>query len=275
MPSAAMTRRRLPSARARARHAVARSGTAVRTAAAGLARRLRLGVEHAAGVDLRRSRAAAAARSRSRCYRRCAADAGLRQHQAHLAGGRVVAGDLGHHRAHLLVAGRHEEGRRAAIGLRADDVEAGFGMRELGRSVRRHRAAGMQVGIDQRRQRRRRLDRRVERHPQLAQHAKIRPEAGRDHDPIDKQRHRAARDPRRHPKPVAVCRNALRREGREHLESPRLDRAPGRQPERPALGQLVIDPAAEQPVEPVAPQRPGHPRPRRRLPPAAGGRARR
>ena len=63
-------------------------------------------------------------------------------------------------RAHLLVAGQHQEGRRAAVGLHAGEVEAGLGLGQLARAVRAHRAAAVQVGIDQRRQRGRAFERR-------------------------------------------------------------------------------------------------------------------
>ena len=193
-----------------------------------------LGILGAAGVHVRRSRAAAAAPPRRRPWPG-AADAGLGQHQLHLPRRRMVAGDLGDDRAHLLVARRHQEGRRPSVGLRADDEEARLRMRELGRAVRRHGAAGVQVRVDQRRQRRRRLDRRIERHPQLAQHAEIGPEAGRDHDPIDEQRGRLACHARGHPQTRRRSARPLRREGRQHLQPSVLDRPLCRQPQRATL----------------------------------------
>ena len=61
-----------------------------------------------------------------------------------------VAGDRRDNRARLLVAGQQQEGRRAAVALDADGVEARLRMGELAMAVRRDRAAGVQVGIDQR-----------------------------------------------------------------------------------------------------------------------------
>ena len=77
------------------------------------------------------------------------ANAGFRKHEPHVVSGRHVAGDRGGDGADLLVAGEQQEGRRAAIALDADRVEARLRMRQLAMSVRRHRAAGMHVRIDQ------------------------------------------------------------------------------------------------------------------------------
>ena len=77
---------------------------------------------------------------------RTAAHAGLGQHQLDLARGLVVAGERGDDRAHLLVAGEHEEGRRPAIALHPGEVEAGLRLRELARAVRAHGAAACTLG---------------------------------------------------------------------------------------------------------------------------------
>ena len=90
--------------------------------------------------------------STGRCGNGTAANAGFRQHQLDPLGRFLVAGDVGHDRAHLLVAGHHQKRRRAAIGLHAGEVEAGLGLRQLARAMRTHRAAAVQIGIDQRRQ---------------------------------------------------------------------------------------------------------------------------
>ena len=65
------------------------------------------------------------------------ADAGLRQDQLHAFGGREVAGDRCRDRPRLLIAGEQQEGRRAAVALDADRVEARLGMGELAIAVRR------------------------------------------------------------------------------------------------------------------------------------------
>ena len=52
------------------------------------------------------------------------ADAGLGKHQANIVGSGEVAVDRGDHRADLFVAGGEKEGRRAAVALDADGVEA-------------------------------------------------------------------------------------------------------------------------------------------------------
>ena len=96
----------------------------------------------------------------------------------------MVAREFGNHRADLLIAGRQQEGRRATIGFRADYDEAAFRLREFGDAVRRDGAAGMQIGIDQRRELRRRLHRRIQVDAQLAQERQIGPEAGGHDDAI-------------------------------------------------------------------------------------------
>ena len=60
-----------------------------------------------------------------------------------------VSGDGRHDRAHLLVAGQHQEGRGTAIGLDADGVEARLRMGEFAVAVRRHGSARVQVRVDQ------------------------------------------------------------------------------------------------------------------------------
>ncbi|KAG5725316.1 hypothetical protein E4T56_gene8649, partial [Termitomyces sp. T112] len=76
-------------------------------------------------------------------------------------------------RADLLLTGHHEEGRRAAIGLHAGEIEARLVMGELACTVRTHRAAAVLVGIDQRRESDRRLDRRIEPQTQLGQEREV------------------------------------------------------------------------------------------------------
>ena len=112
-------------------------------------------------------------------------------------------------------------------------------------------------GIDQRRQRRRRLDRRIERDAQLAQERQVGPEAGRDDDAVD---HRASNgwppSMRRSPQRRRPPGDALDGERRQHLQPAILHRLLGGEPERAALRQLVVEAAAEQPVDAVAAQRP-------------------
>ena len=199
----------------------------------------------------RSSRAAIASRSIRR-----AANAGLRKHQLDLARGLMIAGDLGDDGANLLVAGHHQEGRRAAIGLRADDHEAGFGLRELGNAMRRNGAAGMEVGIDQRRQLRRRLDGRVELDAKLAQEREIGPEAGRHHDAIDVEGERLAAEQRRRPVRRLARRHALAAKGASIVQPAVVHGPLCGKPERAALRQFVVEAATEQLVDAVAAQRP-------------------
>ena len=155
--------------------------------AAGLALGLGLGVRDAAGVDLGRGGTAAASRG---CRRTVdgkvgRAHARLRQDEVDVVRRRKVSGDGRHDRADLLVAGQHQEGRRAAIALDPDRVEARLRMGEFAVAVRRHRSAGVQVRVDQRAERLRALQPRIEVEPQLAGQVQVRALSGRDDDPVD------------------------------------------------------------------------------------------
>ena len=116
--------------------------------------------DHAAAVASACGQAAAAAGGRQPAAARVsgarpdAADAGLGQHELDAARALPVAGERGDDRADLLVAGEQQERRRAAVALHADHVDALVGVRELVDAVRRHRAAGVQVRVDQRSERR-------------------------------------------------------------------------------------------------------------------------
>ena len=54
--------------------------------------------------------------------------------------------------------------------------------------MRAHRAAGMLVGVDQRRQRPRALQRRVQVQAQLGEEGQVRPQAGRHHELVGDDR---------------------------------------------------------------------------------------
>src|SRR4051812_22112797 len=97
-----------------------------------------------------------------------------------------------HHRAHLLIAGHHQEGRRAAIALDADREVIRFGMRQLLEAMRRHRSARMQVWIDHRAERARALEPGIEVEAKLAGHRKVGTLAGANNDAVDGAK-RAAR----------------------------------------------------------------------------------
>jgi hypothetical protein len=77
--------------------------------------------------------------------------------------------------------GRQQEGRRAAVRLHADQEQPRLRLRQLEGAVRAHRAAGMLVRVDQRRQGLRAVERRIEVGAQLRQEAGVRLQAGR-HD---------------------------------------------------------------------------------------------
>src|SRR6185436_523365 len=78
------------------------------------------------------------------------------------------------------VTRREQKRRRAAVALHADDEEILFRVRELPRAVRADRAAAVLVGIDQRSERSRAFEPRIESEPHFAQHVEIRAEAGAD-----------------------------------------------------------------------------------------------
>ena len=82
-----------------------------------------------------------------RCRR---AHARRRQGQLHASRPVQIAGQLGHDRAHLLIAGEHEERRRPPVTLHPDHEEVRLGLAQLLGAVRRHRAAAVHVGIDER-----------------------------------------------------------------------------------------------------------------------------
>ena len=118
--------------------------------------------------------------------RRAGTHAGLRQHELHPIGRLHVAGDRRRDRAHLLVAGQQQEGRRPPVALDADRVEAGLGMGQLAMAVRRHGAAGMLVRVDQRPERLGAFQPRIELEPQLARELQVRALARRHDDPVDR-----------------------------------------------------------------------------------------
>jgi non-specific serine/threonine protein kinase len=86
----------------------------------------------------------------------------------------------------LLVASEQQERRRAAVALHADGVEAVLRVAQLLGAVGRHRPTRMHVGIDQRCQRLRRLDGRIQVQSQLARQAQVGAEASRADDFIER-----------------------------------------------------------------------------------------
>src|SRR5580693_2420902 len=80
------------------------------------------------------------------------------------------------------MAGRQQEGWRAAVALDPGDEKPRLGMRQLLGAMRAYRAAAMQVRIDQRAETGRAFEPGVERKAHLAQHGQVRPEARCDND---------------------------------------------------------------------------------------------
>ena len=166
---------------------------------------------------------------RERCRRRS------RAARARPARGLPVAGQRRDDRADLLVAGAQQEGRRAPVALHADNVDAGVGVRELVDAVRRHRPARVQVGVDQRRQRARRLDAIVELQAQLAQQRQIGPEAGRRDDLVDDHRPPTVD----HHHTITIASDALGLKGRDELDGAVVHQPAHRATQRAAGRQLV------------------------------------
>ena len=81
----------------------------------------------------------------------------------------MVPGKFCDDRAHLLIARGHQESWRAAIAFHSDDEEILFRVAEFDHAMRAHGAAGMQVGVDQRREGRRGFDHGIKREAQFGQ----------------------------------------------------------------------------------------------------------
>ena len=109
---------------------------------------------------------------------------GLRQDEVHVVGGGKVARQRGGHRADLLEARQHQEGRRPPVALDADRVEAGLGVGHLAVPVRLDRAAGVQVRVDQRPQRPHALQPGIEVDAQLPREGEVGALPGRGDDPV-------------------------------------------------------------------------------------------
>jgi hypothetical protein len=86
-----------------------------------------------------------------------AANAGLRKFELHAPRGLVISGDVRGDRTHLFVARCHEESWRASVGFDTGDVQPRLRMGEFLRAMRAHRAAAMDVWVDERRKDRRTL----------------------------------------------------------------------------------------------------------------------
>ena len=204
--------------------------------------------DHATAV---RPRAASRCRSRRRrrpgavsAARPDVADAGLGQHELDAARALPVAGERGDDRADLLVAGAQQERRRAAVALHAHHEDALVGVAELVDAVRRHRAARVQVRVDQRSERSRRLDAVVEVEPQLAEQREVGPEAGRGDHLVGLDRRVARRPGPRGRRPARRgasgsrrrARPSRRRRGRGRSRRARRGPAAGRRPRRRTCG---------------------------------------
>ena len=151
-----------------------------------------------------------------------------------------------------------QEGRRAAVALHAGDVEPGLRVPQLRLAMRADSAAGVQVRVDQRCERGRRLDRGVQAETHLAQEGEVGAETG-GHD-------QAVRPHYRHPTPLppgdgqrAIClRDAVDEERREGGDGARLHQRLGAGAEFAPTCQPVRRTAAEAHAGQRAPEGPEH-----------------
>ena len=174
-----------------------------------------------------------------------AAHTGRGQHEFDLARRVQVAGEPGADGSHLLVPGRQEEGRRSPVALHPGDEEVLFRVLELEESVRLDGAAGVHVGVDERREQPRCFHDFVERESHLAEHVQVGPESGRVDDRVD------AESPRRSPAAaaddhvVAVSTKRVDLESVDLLDHAGGDEGVDRAAERGPGGELVVVRAAD------------------------------
>ncbi len=111
--------------------------------------------------------------------------------------------------------------------------------------MRRDRAAGMEVRVDQRSQCRRRFHGGIKRDAKLAEKRQIRTKAGRDDDAVDRK---SSRIPCQHGldhKAVARRVDAINGEGCQYVQPPGIHGLLGGEAERAAFWQLVVEPATK------------------------------
>jgi hypothetical protein len=109
----------------------------------------------------------------------------------------------------------------------------------------------MDVGIDQRGQRRRRFEDRVERDPDLAEHVEVGPEAGSHNNPINLNLEGPAIQTGSNPQPVTETIDPLSHERRKQLEATCVDGLLGRQTQCAPRRKLVVEAAPEELFEPI------------------------
>ena len=130
----------------------------------------------------------------------------------------------GYFARYLLIACGQEEGGRAAVGLRAHDDQPRLRVAELVDAVRGHRAAGMDVGVDERGEPGRRLDGRIERNADLAKERKVGAESRGDDNAIDGFGDGNAAQRGIHQQAFARPPDALGGKRGKHAQSPGIDR---------------------------------------------------
>jgi len=124
------------------------------------------------------ARIAAATRRRVTVGGARAAHASFWQDQLDVARGVPVAGDRCGDGAYLLIPNEQQERWRATVALHSDGIEIWLGMTQFLGAVRGHRPTRVHVRIDQRRERPRRLDGRIQVQAQLARETQVGPKAG-------------------------------------------------------------------------------------------------
>src|SRR6476469_5044957 len=98
----------------------------------------------------------------------------------------MIAREMCRNRADLLIAGKQEESRRAAVALDARHEVVRLGMDELAPAMRWNRTAIVDIRVDERPKRARAFDDRVKIELQFAGKGKVGPLPGRNDDAIER-----------------------------------------------------------------------------------------
>jgi hypothetical protein len=176
----------------------------------------------------------------------------------HLPGSLAITGDFGDDRTNLLIACRHQESGRAPVGFRTDDRETRFGVRQFIYSVRRNRAAIVEVRINQWREGWRSLDGRVQPEAKLAKKGEVGTEPRCDDDAIDNFVDGLPTQQRFNIQFSACPFHSVHDKGSKHPEATRVHCPLCGKAERSATGKLVVQSASQEPGNSVASQRPDY-----------------
>ena len=138
------------------------------------------------------------------------------------------------------MSGGEQEGRCPAVALHAGDEEPSIGMGQFAGAMRAHRAAAMEIGINQGAEGFGAFEPGIERQADLPQHAKLRPEAGGDDQLIRRERRRLPRM-FTHDAQASVTfgLDGADQEGGQHLHGAAFHQMPGLTSKRAARGKAI------------------------------------